>query len=244
VTAPIAPQPRIREVGKSFGAAVAREHPTLLLTFVYLALTFVGMTHDWWFYRYFKINILDFSETSDFLLAAIRNPLVIVLSILPVGLVYLLQRFREVAIRRSPWYEAMVRKYEGTVWNSLSIRIAIYGAFVVVYAILFTQLYSFREASRIKAGKAGLRVAFMRTDGVVSDEQPVLLGTTGKFLLLYYPSRKATEIVPIDNAALITVDSRRKKEREADSLARARDADSTVRREAPEDSGRDSENPD
>ena len=81
----------------------------------------------------------------------------------------------------------------------------------------------------------------MRTDGIVSDEQPVLLGTTGKFLFLYYPSRKATEIVPIDNTAVLTVDSRRRKDREADSLAKV---DSASKRSAPEDSERDSMNPD
>jgi hypothetical protein len=204
----------LRDVGKSVAALVVRDHPTLMLTLVYLGLTFVGFIHDFFFYMYFKINILDFSETSDFLLAAIRNPLVILLAMLPVPVLLLYQS----AIRRSKWYKRYTAKHKNTKWNSVPLRAVSAVLFILVYASLFTQLYAFRDAARTKAGH-GQRVSFLRNDGVASDEQPILLGTTGKFFFLYYPSRKATEIVPIDNAVALTVDSRRRKEREQDSLA-------------------------
>jgi hypothetical protein len=215
---PTAEPIRLKDLSKNVAWVLAREHPTLGLTLAYLALTFVGMIHDLWFYFYFKINILDFSETSDFLLAAIRNPLVILLSLLPIALLFVLQRVRATARKKSTRYDALSRKFDNSRWNSVSSRLFIYGWFVVVYAIVFTQLYAEWESGRVKSGK-GRRVAFVRNDGVISDEQPILLGTTGKFLFLYYPSRKATEIVPIDNATVLTVDSRRRKEREADSAA-------------------------
>ena len=237
-----APQNRkLVEVTRTLGTVVAKESPTLLLTLIYLSLTFVGLVHDWWFYRYFGINILEFSETGDFLLAALRNPLVIILSLLPIAILRLGQALKETAVRKSERYEKRLKKYENTKWNSLAVRGFVYGWFVVVYAILFTQLYAAAEVKRIKSGKSGHRVSFMRADGIVSDEQPILLGTTGKFIFLYSRSRKTTEIVPIDNTAAITVDSRRRKEREADSLAKA---DSALTREAPADSDTTSENPD
>ena len=239
MTEPATQTPGIRELGKSLFSKIAREHPTLLLTLIYLALTFVGMIHDLWFYLYFKINILDYSETSDFLLAAIRNPLVIILSILPLGLAFLVQRSTEAVRRRAKDWEEKERKRRASVWYSAPARAVGTFLFVIVYATLFTQIYAFWEATRVKEGKAGRRVSFMRSDGIISDEQPVLLGTTGKWILLYYRSRKATEIVPIDNTAAITVDSRRRKEREADSLRRA----DTVIRQAPEDSGSTEDNP-
>ena len=220
-------QPALRALGKSLAGRLAREHPTLVLTLAYLALTFVGMIHDLWYYFYFRVNILDFSETSDFLLAAIRNPLVIVLSMLPIGILLGVQRLRDTATAKSAWYEKHRRKYASTRWNSVSMRFFIYGWFVIVYAIVFTQMYAQREANRIKGGK-GRRVALLRSDGITSDEQPILLGTTGKFVLLYFPSRRATEIVPIESTVALTVDSRRRRERERDSLA-ALERDSLTR---------------
>ena len=212
---------RVREISKSIASRLLREHPTLVLTLGYIGLTLVGLVYDLWFYAYFKINILNFSETSDFLLAAIRNPLVILLSIAPIFLLIALQVVREKARAKSARYDAFNRKYENTRWNSPNIRLVIYGLFIAIYAILFTQLYAVRVADGIKAGN-GRRVVFARANGANSAEKPILLGSTTKFFFLYYPSRKETEVVPVDNTASITVDSRRRRERERDSLAALR----------------------
>jgi hypothetical protein len=198
MTEPVTEPPKLREVGRKVAWIAAREHPTLVLTLTYLALTFVGLIHDLWFYRYFNINILDFSETSDFLLAAIRNPAAVLLSMLPIAILMGFRRLRETAIR-------------------VFTRTRLYGLFVIVYAILFTQFYSAREAGRIKNG-VGRRVTYIRNDGIRTDEQPILLGTTARFLFFYHPSTKTTEIVPIDATTALRVDSRRRREREQDSL--------------------------
>lgn len=212
-----APPPKLTAVGRSLATVTAREHPTLLLTLVYLGLTFVGMIHDLWFYFYFRINILDFSDTNDFLLAAIRNPLVILLSMLPVAILLGFRKAREAAIKKSEWYSNYQRKFVHTKWNSLFFRILIYGLFVVVYATVFTQFYAQWESNRIKKGR-GRRISFIRNDGIKTDDNPILLGTTAKFLFFYYPDRKTTEIVPIEATTALTVDSRRRREREQDSL--------------------------
>jgi hypothetical protein len=211
------PPPKLRTIGKNLAAAAARDHPTLLFTLGYLALTFVGMIHDLWFYFYYTINILDFSETSDFLLAAFRNPLVILLSMLPLAILIVMQSLRQTAIRKSEWYSNYSRKYINTRWNSVFFRLFIYGWFVIVYAIVFTQIYASREAGRIKKG-IGRRVSYIRNDGIRTDETPILLGTTGRFLFFYFPSTKTTEIVPIDATTALRIDSRRRREREQDSL--------------------------
>ncbi len=214
---------RLRNVSRSVAGRLMREHPTLVLTLAYLGLTFVGMIRDLWFYRYFRINILDYSETSDFLLAAIRNPLVVILSLVPIGMLLLAARIREYAIVRSPKYRARAAKSVARKWNTLAARVVIYTWFVFIYAVLFAQLYSMREVTRIKAGR-GQRVALARTDGVTSGPLPIFLGSTSKFFFLYYPERKETEIVPIENTTMITLDSRRRVERKADSaLARKGD---------------------
>ena len=224
---PVQPDPtrdaRLRTLGRWMFERIAREHPTLLFTLAYLGLTFVGLIYDLWFFRYFKINILDYSEMGDFLLSAFRNPLVILLSILPIVPLAVLQKLREAARARSVRYDEYVKKYESTRWNSPGFRALLFGLFIAIYAILFTQLYAARAASKVKAG-IGQRVTFARNDGASVSEKPILLGSTAKFFFLYYPSRRETEIVPVDNTAMITIDSRRRKEREADSLSALRKA--------------------
>jgi hypothetical protein len=66
-----------------------------------------------------------------------------------------------------------------------------------------------RRANRVRAG-IGRPVTFDRTDGVTYNEQPLLIGSTGGFFFLYYVQRKVTEIVPVENTSLMTVDLQQK----------------------------------
>lgn len=195
---------------------MAREHPTLLLTLIYVALTAIGLIYDWWFFRYFRINILDYSETSDFLLAAIRRPLVILLCLLPLVILAMGRQIRRWARQKSNRYDQFVKRSTVLRIANPGLTIASYGLFVFIYAVLFMQLYAAFVAKRVKSGH-GLQVTVERTTGLNPEEKPILLGTTSKYVFLYYRGRKETEIVPVGAVSRVTVDSRRRREREADS---------------------------
>jgi Ca2+/Na+ antiporter len=53
-----------------------RDNPTLVLSLLYLYVTAMGLPYSAALYARFGINILDYSEISDFLLAAFKYPLV------------------------------------------------------------------------------------------------------------------------------------------------------------------------
>ncbi len=52
-----------------------RDHPSLLLTLVYLLVSAIGIIYSYFFYREFGINIVKFVDLSDFLLASIQEPI-------------------------------------------------------------------------------------------------------------------------------------------------------------------------
>jgi hypothetical protein len=58
-----------------------REHPAILVTLLYLQVTTLGVMYSWSLFRRFDINIFDYAETNDFLLAAFKDPTVFVLSV-------------------------------------------------------------------------------------------------------------------------------------------------------------------
>jgi hypothetical protein len=78
-----------------------RENPTLLLSLMCVDLTGIGILYSLIFYRQFGINIFDFAEIGDFLLAAFKAPGVTFSVLLAqVGLLGLL-----VWVRRFLWRE-------------------------------------------------------------------------------------------------------------------------------------------
>ena len=192
---------------------IAREHPTLILTLAYLALTAVGLVYDAWLYAYFRINVVEYSETSDFLLAAVRTPLVILLSILPIFILWAVTRLRRRARKAFPRYDKWSKRYEGTIWDMENPRIGgpIGFVFVVIYAILFTQLYALRVADDIKAGRGRVvKVEMIVPGSVPTTDTTLLIGTTGKFVFLYNQRSNHTRIVPFENVSSISVVARRK----------------------------------
>jgi hypothetical protein len=186
---------------RSVWTGLVREHPGLLLTAGYLLLTLVGLGYELWFFRYFRINILEYVETTDFLFAALRTPLVIILSLLPLPLVWLFIRFNEWLRRRFPRYAGWDSRMQTS-----TVRIGVWTFFVLVYATLFVQIYAERVTDRIKAGH-GREVQVELTSGAPFPSRTLLLGTTSKFVFLYLPAEKKTHVIPIENLSRLVVSS-------------------------------------
>jgi len=70
----------------------------------YIYLTIIGMVQSWVFFHSFGINVFEYSETNDFLLAAFRKPSSVIIGIILGGIVvgYPLFIFRFMAPRFSP----------------------------------------------------------------------------------------------------------------------------------------------
>jgi hypothetical protein len=191
---------------RSAWADLAREHPGLLLSAAYLVLTFVGLSYELWFFWYFRINILEFVETSDFLLAALRTPLVIVLAVLPLLLVWLYFRLDRWLRRRFPGFERWQRRWEGKPYNSPAVNRVVWTIFVLIYAFVFIQMYAQRVTDRIKAGH-GREVHVELVSGAPLPSRALLLGTSAKFVFVYLPAEKRTHILPIENVSRLVISS-------------------------------------
>src|SRR5688572_30810781 len=188
-------------------ASLWANHPGLLLTASYLIITLIGLVYDARLYAEFRVNIAEYAETSDFLLAAARAPLLIVLSLLPIPLLLLIGAFDRWTRRRFPRYAALSRRSELAMGGEQRARFVSRVIFVAIYALLFTILYSERVAERIKRGN-GRRVEVELVTGVSApSELPILLGTTTKFVFLYYPTVRRTHVVPAENIVRIVVNS-------------------------------------
>ena len=121
-------------------------------------------------------------------------------------LLFLLAWFDRWSKRRFPRYAAFSRRSEQLV-GARRAQLMSRVFFVAAYAILFTMMYAERVAENIKRG-SGRRVQAELVNGTpVPAELPMLLGTTAKFVFLYYPSARRTHVVPAENIARIVVNS-------------------------------------
>jgi hypothetical protein len=86
--------------------------------------------------------------------------------------------------------------------------------------LAFVTIYSKYQANRIKASDRGKVTVEYRTDAPSARPAPVkaaLIGTTSRFVFLYFPDGREAEVVPVDAIARLTWDARFGREKEVDS---------------------------
>ena len=187
------------------------EHLGLGLTLGYLFLTAIGMFHRALVFLLFRINVFDFAEPSDFLLAALRDPLIILVCIAPIPAVWLYFRISYALQQRAKpgnWVygsekrRAMANRY----------RRPLYFLTVVLWALAASLHYAKKVATDLRAG-VGRRVQIELVTpppGAPLDTTPqLLLGTTHQYFFLYDPARQVTTVVPANNVLRIRMERRR-----------------------------------
>ena len=187
------------------------EHLALAITLAYLFLAAVGMLHRGFVFLHFRINLLDYAEPSDLLLAALRDPLIVLVCIAPIPLVALY--FRGAARLRT--------RYPDSFWATGGARgrefqrkhrDKLYVATVMLWALAFSLQYAGKVARDLRAG-TGRRVQVDLITGSVRAPGdtlwPLLIGTTQKYVFLYDNVREVTTVVPVDNVAQLRYDRRR-----------------------------------
>jgi hypothetical protein len=76
------------------------DNPTLAVTLLYVYVTANGIFYSAWLYGSFGINIFDYSETADFLLAAFKNPVAFLFAGIQVAIGVAYALWQQLRVRR------------------------------------------------------------------------------------------------------------------------------------------------
>ena len=208
-----APAPTLRLTPAALSGWRSRfrvDHLGILLTLSYLFLGALGMLHEGLVFLMFRVNILDFAEPSDFLVAALRDPLIVVVSLVAVPLVALYYRL----IARANARPGRKQWWRGTASQRQFVErhySALFLATTLLYAVVFSLFYALHVAKQLRAGEGRhVRVELVADPGHFQrDTAPLLmLGATQKYLFLYDRSLQSTSIVPSSNIARVVVERR------------------------------------
>ena len=169
-------------------AAVLREHPALLVSAFYLAASFIGMFYSWAFLRRFGINVFNYAQISDFLLASLKEPYTWALVIIAVAFVLIDNRSSMRVERKRPgklwaWYGSPRYRFVNN-----------FAAILMVLAFIFA--FANKQANNTLDGEGKMvDVTFAES----ADEQAyMLLGTTGQFVFLYDIDVRRVHIHPFE----------------------------------------------
>ncbi|MEO7457998.1 MAG: hypothetical protein ABIY52_17205 [Gemmatimonadaceae bacterium] len=206
-----APPPPAPPAPPAWRALLRTEHLGLALTLGYLFLTALGMLHRALVFLLFRINVFDYAEPADFLLAALRDPLIILVCIAPIPVVWGYFRISYGMQKRA---KATSWIYGGAQRRELSNRYRrpLFIASVFVWALAASLHYAKSVATDLRAG-VGRRVRIELVNAPTAsplDTTPqLLLGTTHQYFFLYDATRQVTTVIPASNVARIRIERRK-----------------------------------
>ena len=181
----------------SFIRRLLREHPALIVSALYLAASVIGMFYSWAYLRVFGVNVFNYAQISDFLLASLKEPFTWGLVALAVVLVSVDNAWSRRAQRKGPsrWFR----------WYA-SPRYRMANNFgVVVMVLMFIFAFATVQARDARAGEGkAVDVSFTDNGAAVS---AILLGTTGQFVFLYDADSGQVDIHPIESIHSISFDA-------------------------------------
>ena len=202
--------------GRFLSGELFREHPGLVLTVTYLLLSAIGVMYNAWLFLNFRINILYYSEPADFVMAALRDPIVILLSVLPYPLVKASDAFGQWLKVRFKAYGRMSDSMERGLEKRKISRRSMMIASVTLWAFAFTGNYANFVASRIRGGQGQRVEIHLSADAPPLPDsigRPILVGTTNRFVFLHYPEQRVTHIVPMGMVSRLVISENHAKTR-------------------------------
>lgn len=163
----------------------------------------------WSLFRGFELNIMDFAQISDFLLAAFKQPNTFIQSLITIAsAIFAIKRFSR---ERKDLQTKRLSKSWGFSPRSLRVLdtlVIIVLAVVIITSTVWFFVIPFQwgswDAKKIKNGnslKVVVQLKGSNIPGTLSkiENETFLIGTAGKFVFFYDNTKKCAHIVPIAN---------------------------------------------
>lgn len=195
------------EADRAVVRLIAAEHTGAWLTVGYVALSILGLVHQAMVLRRFGINVVEYAQLSDFLLAAIRDPFVVLASAVPGVAVYLFYSwYGSWSARRNPLTFLEGRRKHPRISHPRSMA-ALQLMTGLVWATSVQMAYANVVSGAIRRGE-GSRVAVSVANAGVPErpfptDSALVIAVTSGYLFLYFPTHFETRVIPIDNVAYI-----------------------------------------
>jgi hypothetical protein len=169
----------------------------------YLVLVIIGMLFDGFLYWSFGINIVQYSDISDFLLAPFRNPKILIFIGGTFLILYLIGLFNDWMEKKYPkLYDQMYigmdkKEYEKRFSKKGEIFI------IVTYILLAASAFGRFETKKIKKILVPETELSFKDNKFEANDTLIYIGKTNGYVFLYNRTKKQTDVVPIGDVLKI-----------------------------------------
>lgn len=182
---------------------------SLALSLSYIALIAIGIIFNSAYYLFFRINIIQYSDISDFLLAPFRDPFILIFTIGTIVFVHYNNIFDHWLEEKHPeihqvFYKGL-DKEKFQKWYSSSNGMSLV---IVFYVCSIAMLYARFQATKVKDGENNYIHVVTKDNKFEPSDTLYFVGKNNGFTFLYNKSKKQTNIIPMSDVLRIEVDKK------------------------------------
>ena len=184
----------IEENDKPWFAAVLQRHPALLISALYVVASTIGMLFSWDYLRRFGINVFNYAQIGDFLLASLKEPMTWALVVVAGVLVFADNAF-------SRWWQRKERSRWTRWYGSSRYRVLNY-VIALLMVVFFIDGYAKYKARQTFDG-GGQLIEYQLVESNTR-RSATLLGTTAQFIFLFDAETRKVQVLPHESVKSIS----------------------------------------
>ncbi len=184
----------IEENDKPWFAAVLQRHPALLISALYVVASTIGMLFSWDYLRRFGINVFNYAQIGDFLLASLKEPMTWALVVVAGVIVFADNAF-------SRWWQRKERSRWTRWYGSSRYRVLNY-VIALLMVVFFIDGYAKYKARQTFDG-GGQLIEYQLVESNTR-RSASLLGTTAQFIFLFDARTRRVHVLPHESIKSIS----------------------------------------
>ena len=181
---------------------------SLSLTLSYVALVAIGIIFNSAYYLFFRINIIQYSDISDFLLAPFRDPFILIFTIGTIVFLHYNNIFDNWLEENHPkihqsFYMGLDKEKFQQWYASKGMVLAI-----ISYTCLVSGFYGIFQFNKVKKGKRDYTHVIMKDNKFEPTDTLYFIGKNNGFVFLYNKNKQQTNAIPMSDVLRIEVDKK------------------------------------
>lgn len=174
--------------------SLLERHPALLVSALYVVASTIGMLFSWAFLREFGINVFEYAQIGDFLLASLKEPFTWALVALAIGVVAADNAFSRRFQRKER--AAWIGWYGSHRYRQINYLVAL------VLVGMFLWIFADYKADDIYNGNG--RIVEYQVADSTTRRSATFLGTTAQFVFLFDARSQKVYVHPHESLTSIS----------------------------------------
>lgn len=168
----------------------------MAITASYITITVIGIIYSSYFYSEFQINIIEYTDISDFLLASILEPLPVIIFCSTVVLIVFVLWLEHLLGKRIKFVKKINDK-------SFAKRFDTLGGIIITLLFTWAAIKMIAERNAADIKEKGSNLYTVNVEGFNSERGLSLLGTSSRYTFFYDKEKSQTLVIPVDNVTYL-----------------------------------------